>query len=292
MENTSAITEKTPSSTPSIDEKDLVMSMRKLDLIKELGEKQNQFQRLQTHLQQHTDLVTRENQVLREFRKELDMLVQERMSHIEELRLIHADINIMETTIKQADEERARAIQDSKRLLKDYQPIKEQVNKLRDMLNLERLSDHDDDDTTLIAMQLISQQSNDHDLPVNRNSHLSSTGLDNTHEQIPLGISFHHQSQQMTNTTNSNMSTPNNNNNNQQQHQQQQASAMNIPKTMGSMGSNLDRASFRQQPPPMKTCQSCQQQIHRNAPICPICKAKSRSRNPKKPKRRHTDVHP
>ena len=112
MENTSAMSEKTPSSTPSIDERDLVMSMRKLDLIKELGfvfiddhlricllilnrEKQSQFQRLQNHLQQNTDLVTRENQVLREFRKELDMLVQERMSHIEELRLIHADINIV-----------------------------------------------------------------------------------------------------------------------------------------------------------------------------------------------------
>jgi hypothetical protein len=112
MENSSGINEKTPSSTPSIDERDLVMSMRKLDLIKELGfvrithlkilklsninrEKQTQFQRLQNHLQQSSDVVTRENQVLREFRKELDMLVQERMSHIEELRLIHADINIV-----------------------------------------------------------------------------------------------------------------------------------------------------------------------------------------------------
>jgi len=58
-------------------------------------EKQNQLQSIQSHLNQNTDLVTRENQVLREFRKELDMLVQERMSHIEELRLIHADINIV-----------------------------------------------------------------------------------------------------------------------------------------------------------------------------------------------------
>ncbi|CAH8584273.1 unnamed protein product [Schistosoma turkestanicum] len=38
--------------------------------------------------------------------------------------------------------------------------------------------------------------------------------------------------------------------------------------------------------PPMKTCQACQQLIHRNAPICPLCKTKSRSRNPKKPKLR------
>ena len=44
--------------------------------------------------------------------------------------------------------------------------------------------------------------------------------------------------------------------------------------------------AFRQQPPPMKACLSCNQQIHRNAPICPLCKAKSRSRNPKKPKKK------
>ena len=48
-------------------------------------------------------------------------------------------------------------------------------------------------------------------------------------------------------------------------------------------------AAFRQQPPPMKSCLSCHQQIHRNAPICPLCKAKSRSRNPKKPKRKMED---
>ncbi|CAF1263358.1 unnamed protein product [Rotaria magnacalcarata] len=287
MENTGGISEKIPTSASSADEKDLVSSMRKLDFIKELGEKQNEFQRLQNHLQQNTELITRENQVLREFRKELDMLVQERMSHIEELRLIHADINIMETTIKQADEERTRTLQDSKRLLKDYQPIKEQVNKLRDMLNLERLPDHEEDETTIMTMQLISQQSGDHDQSSNRSSYLSSIGLDNTHEQIPLGVPFHHQTQQMTSTTSINIPIQTNN-----QQQQQQTSALNVPKMIGSMGPNADRTTFRQQPPPMKTCQSCQQQIHRNAPICPICKAKSRSRNPKKSKRRHLEVHP
>ncbi|GMR35981.1 hypothetical protein PMAYCL1PPCAC_06176, partial [Pristionchus mayeri] len=32
----------------------------------------------------------------------------------------------------------------------------------------------------------------------------------------------------------------------------------------------------------MKTCDSCQQQIHRNAPTCPMCKAVCRSKNPKR----------
>ena len=57
----------------------------------------------------------------------------------------------------------------------------------------------------------------------------------------------------------------------------------------GSSGSGGGGSIFRQQPPPMKMCLSCHQQIHRNAPICPLCKAKSRSRNPKKPKRKVHD---
>ncbi|CAD6195540.1 unnamed protein product [Caenorhabditis auriculariae] len=32
----------------------------------------------------------------------------------------------------------------------------------------------------------------------------------------------------------------------------------------------------------MKACESCNAQIHRNAPTCPMCKAKSRSKNPKR----------
>lgn len=59
----------------------------------------------------------------------------------------------METTIKQSEEERVRALQESKRLIKDYQPIKDQINKLREMLNLDRLAEQDDEETRLITMQ-------------------------------------------------------------------------------------------------------------------------------------------
>ena len=64
------------------------------------SDKESQFQRLKENLQQNADIIVRENQVLHEFRKELDLLVQERMSHIEELRLIHADINIVRNQLK------------------------------------------------------------------------------------------------------------------------------------------------------------------------------------------------
>jgi hypothetical protein len=59
----------------------------------------------------------------------------------------------METTIKQAEEERTRALQESKRLLKDYQPMKEQINKLRDMLRLDPIPDNEEDETALMAIQ-------------------------------------------------------------------------------------------------------------------------------------------
>lgn len=59
--------------------------------------------------------------------------------------------------------------------------------------------------------------------------------------------------------------------------------ASNMPNTLAGV---LSTEGLHQQPPPMKKCQSCQQQIHRNAPICPLCKAKSRSINPKKPKKK------
>ncbi|KAI3383822.1 hypothetical protein SNEBB_010240 [Seison nebaliae] len=44
----------------------------------------------------------------------------------------------------------------------------------------------------------------------------------------------------------------------------------------------LPSDNFVTSQPPMKTCFSCQQQIHRNAPICPLCKAKSKSKSNRK----------
>ncbi|MFH4982104.1 hypothetical protein AB6A40_008813 [Gnathostoma spinigerum] len=49
---------------------------------------------------------------------------------------------------------------------------------------------------------------------------------------------------------------------------------------------NLQSCNTSNEQTKMKLCQSCQQLIHRNAPICPLCKSKSRSKHPKRPKRR------
>lgn len=91
-----------------------------------------------------------------------------------------------------------------------------------------------------LSPRLISQQSTEQDLPLNRTAHLSSTGLDNSHEQIPAGISLYHPPQP---TANTNLPTPTNT---------PQATGLNVSKVIGAMASNVDRSTFRQQPPPMK----------------------------------------
>ncbi|KJH45493.1 hypothetical protein DICVIV_08465 [Dictyocaulus viviparus] len=47
-----------------------------------------------------------------------------------------------------------------------------------------------------------------------------------------------------------------------------------------AMSSNVK--GFMQDVNKMKTCESCGAQIHRNAPTCPMCKTRSRSKNPKR----------
>jgi hypothetical protein len=44
---------------------------------------------------------------------------------------------------------------ESKRPLKDYQSIKDQINKLYDLLHFERLYDHDEEETSLIVIQYV-----------------------------------------------------------------------------------------------------------------------------------------
>lgn len=61
----------------------------------------------------------------------------------------------METTIKQAEEERIKALQESKRILKDYQPTKDQINKLRELLNLEKIQDNEDDEAAFMTIQYV-----------------------------------------------------------------------------------------------------------------------------------------
>jgi len=88
----------------------------------------------------------------------------------------------------------------------------------------------------------------------------------------------------------------------QQQQQQAFLAAQQLANKLGNGGGSAESARMpsrhpikiptlggldsQHQAPPMKECSNCHEQIHRNAPICPMCKSKSRSKNPKKPKRK------
>ncbi|KAI6206500.1 hypothetical protein M3Y94_00918900 [Aphelenchoides besseyi] len=68
--------------------------------------------------------------------------------------------------------------------------------------------------------------------------------------------------------------------------QQQQQQNPPQPQQRSSAAKSSLPTDSSHQSPPMKNCQCCSASIHRNAPICPMCKSKSRSKNPKKPKRK------
>nr|XP_006823443.1 PREDICTED: zinc finger C4H2 domain-containing protein-like isoform X2 [Saccoglossus kowalevskii] len=194
----------------------------------------------------------KEEEMLKEYKKEMDLLLQEKMAHVEELRLIHADINLMETTIKQAESDRNRSLEKARRLHDDYMPLKQHVDSLRASLGLEKLPElyHEEDKLTpdYFDKQRPNYQAEDTaSEPVLPSTLTTVAAVSVATQQMPV------------------------------------TARVNRP--------SVDRqpTGFRQQPPPMKACLSCHQQIHRNAPICPLCKAKSRSRNPKKPKRKLDD---
>ena len=51
------------------------------------------------------------------------LFLQEKMAHVEELRQIHADINAMETVMKQAEEAKRQATENARRLVEDLSLI-------------------------------------------------------------------------------------------------------------------------------------------------------------------------
>ena len=59
------------------------------------------LEKLKLRLLHDVDSFDNESKSLSEYRREMELLQQEKMAHVEELRQIHADINAMETVIKQ-----------------------------------------------------------------------------------------------------------------------------------------------------------------------------------------------
>lgn len=200
----------------------------------------------------------------------------------------------METTVKQAEEDRNKSLESAKQLFQDLRPLKHQVDMLRSSVGLEKLPDIREageklplewvitfayDGLYRVLCRLLEKQKMDYMPEMPDPTSMFS-------QNLVAAVA----AQTMERASTSGMNKP------MESARQPQVSV-----------SHSAAAAFRQQPPPMKVrssspvlddyiyllnfqaCLSCHQQIHRNAPICPLCKAKSRSRNPKKPKRKHDE---
>lgn len=53
------------------------------------------MEKIKSRLRSEFEALESEEKHLREYKQEMDLLLQEKMAHVEELRLIHADINVV-----------------------------------------------------------------------------------------------------------------------------------------------------------------------------------------------------
>lgn len=56
------------------------------------------MQKIKSRLKIEFEALESEEKHLKEYKQEMDLLLQEKMAHVEELRLIHADINVVSAT--------------------------------------------------------------------------------------------------------------------------------------------------------------------------------------------------
>ncbi|CAK1585068.1 unnamed protein product [Parnassius mnemosyne] len=229
----------------------------KLEAMKEIRNKTITLERLKRSILNEVRSGDQEGRCLAQYKREMELLQQEKMSHVEELRQIHADINAMETVIKQTEESMGRKLSNASRLHEDYRPLKAEVDMLRrQCLGLDRLPDLHEEEGSPITPDRF---------PAASRSSLGggvcaggaggaggAAGAGGAPAFLPPAP----------------------------------RKPPPPPAFRSALQQDFITVSLRQQPPPMKSCLSCHQQIHRNAPICPLCKAKSRSRNPKKPKKK------
>ncbi|XP_068633908.1 zinc finger C4H2 domain-containing protein [Battus philenor] len=225
----------------------------KLEAMKEIRNKTITLERLKRSILNEVRSGDQEGRCLAQYKREMELLQQEKMSHVEELRQIHADINAMETVIKQTEESMGRKLTNASRLHEDYRPLKAEVDMLRrQCLGLDRLPDlHEEEGSPITPDRFPASLRGSGAGGVSGGAGGVAGGVGGAAFLPPAP-----------------------------------RKPPPPPAFRSALQQDFITVSLRQQPPPMKSCLSCHQQIHRNAPICPLCKAKSRSRNPKKPKKK------
>ena len=89
-----------------IDER---QAFAKLEALKDIRNKTINLEKTRVSLLCDVEQLEEEEKCMNEYRRELELLQQEKMAHVEELRQIHADINALESIIKQSEESRKTA---------------------------------------------------------------------------------------------------------------------------------------------------------------------------------------
>ncbi|XP_048370661.1 LOW QUALITY PROTEIN: zinc finger C4H2 domain-containing protein-like [Sphaerodactylus townsendi] len=191
--------------------------MCKLESIKEIRNKTLQMEKIKARLKAEFEALESEERHLKEYKQEMDLLLQEKMAHVEELRLIHADINVMENTIKQSENDLNKLLESTRRLHEFHKPLLKNacMNAMRMAAGLQRLPDF-----VYFEKQKAEWQTEPQEPP------------------IPESLAA--------------------------------AAAAAQQLQVARKQDTRQTATFRQQPPPMKACLSCHQQIHRNVSICPL----------------------
>lgn len=301
----------------------------KLEAIKDIRDKTVSLEKLKVKIIKEVKISDDEEKCLDEYRKEMEHLLEEKMSHVEELRQIHADINDMENIIKQTKENQTRSVDIANRVYEEYLALKYQIDHMRrDYLGLSPLRDLHEEEGSPISkdrfqsnfLKVAAQAACAAAVAAQAQSGASLARPHARHPLMPEAtVTSLPPSAGSVSAGGGNVGGPNSG------HAFMPpappgAGAIASAGRLGGGGkagdfsapppppppvsSRLQQApsigighhptfrsdfnvNLRQQPPPMKSCLSCHQQIHRNAPICPLCKAKSRSRNPKKPKKKN-----
>ncbi|KAM7542801.1 hypothetical protein Aperf_G00000011178 [Anoplocephala perfoliata] len=293
----------------------------KLEAIKKTREKSRQLSDVSNKLADAVGFFTKESLHISEYEAELEILQQERLYHLEQLRLIEKDIAAVEQTIFEARIDKIKTLKLAHRLSSDYGKLLSEVNLIRSDLGLMTLEDKRSPEAVALTQAVptnaaptplqirASDASGGPPFSQCLKSPQPSSGLppvlppssaNPSHEYLAAWLASFRQDDQFnwskqfrSEAADANEFSSNNIRKAQNSAQSLRLNDLtsrteretnlfsNLP---GSMSSSTHVPSHHsQQAPPMKTCQSCQQLIHRNAPICPLCKTKSRSRHPKRP---------
>lgn len=220
----------------------------KLDVIKDVRSKTMQLEKVKARILHQLQSVKTEEQHISAYRTEMENLKRERLMHIEALRLIERDLSIIENTMVESEHARENTRERVFGLFQEYNPLKQEIDMQRVQIGLDKLTEIPQNEQ-LCKQSYSARPGNQHHV-------------------------------QTTDTARVSCSTS-------PQHGMPILSPSSAPSfvAISHHSKYQNNRPRRQQPPPMKTCSTCQELIHRNAPVCPMCKTKSTSKQSKKPRK-------